>query len=245
MMKIWLFIVHRIKKYAFAFIEWIIVDFPTPIGEKLRSMYWKLRLASLGKRVHFGRDISIVQPDMVSIGNDCWIDDHVTLLAGKLNEKACHVYRGNTVASKPIHEGEIIIGERTKIAPYVYVQGFGGVWLGNELAIANGTRIFSISHHHRDLTGTADPQVVMKFSMKAHLEEQALIVKPVIIEDGAAVGLNCVVLPGAHIGKNSWLGALSLLKSEVPDDTIAGGVPARVIKKRHYVKSDDDFSKKE
>jgi acetyltransferase-like isoleucine patch superfamily enzyme len=235
MKRIWSFIVHRIKKYTCAFTEWAICDFPTPVGERLRYAYWKLRLCKLGKRVHFGRDITIIQPDMVSIGDDCWIDDHVTLLAGKLNEKARHIYRGNTVASKPIHEGEIIIGERTKIAPYVYIQGFGGVWLGNELAIANGTRIFSISHHHRDLTGEADPQIVMKFSMKAPLEEQALIVKPIIIEDGAAVGLNCVVLPGAHIGKNGWLGALSLLKSEVPADTIAGGIPARVLKKRHYV----------
>ena len=231
-MKIWSFIVHRIKKYTFAFTECAITNIPTPIGEKLRYAYWKLRLAKLGKRVHFGRDINIIQPDMVSIGDDSWIDDHVTLLAGTLVSKALHVYRGNLVANKPIREGEIIIGERTKLAPYVYVQGFGGVWLGNELAIANGTRIFSISHHHRDLTGTADPQVVMKFSMKAPLEEQALILMPVIIEDGAAVGISCVVLPGAHIGKNSWLGALSLLKADLPDDTIAAGTPAKVIKKR-------------
>ena len=38
-------------------------------------------------------------------------------------------------------------------------------------------------------------------------------------------------MPGVTIGENSIVGAFSLVNQDVPDDVIAAGIPAKVIKK--------------
>lgn len=54
--------------------------------------------------------------------------------------------------------------------------------------------------------------------------------KPVVIEDNVWLGLNVVVLKGVHIGKNSLIGANSLVTKDIPANVIAAGNPCKVIK---------------
>ena len=51
---------------------------------------------------------------------------------------------------------------------------------------------------------------------------------PIIIEDNCVIGQNAVLFPNVRIGKNSIVGAGSVVISDVPQDTIVMGVPARV-----------------
>ena len=53
---------------------------------------------------------------------------------------------------------------------------------------------------------------------------------PVIVEDGVLIGANAVVIEGVHIGKNAVVAAGSIVISDVPDNAVVAGVPARVIK---------------
>ena len=53
---------------------------------------------------------------------------------------------------------------------------------------------------------------------------------PVILEDDVLVGANAVVIEGVHIGKNAVVAAGSVVISDVPDNAVVVGVPARVIK---------------
>jgi acetyltransferase-like isoleucine patch superfamily enzyme len=53
----------------------------------------------------------------------------------------------------------------------------------------------------------------------------------VSIGDGSWVGHGSVILPGACIGRNVVVAAGSVVRGEVPDHTIVGGVPAKVIRK--------------
>ncbi len=53
---------------------------------------------------------------------------------------------------------------------------------------------------------------------------------PTVIEDNVWVGANSVVLKGVTIGKNSVIGAGSIVSGSIPANCIAAGVPARVIK---------------
>jgi acetyltransferase-like isoleucine patch superfamily enzyme len=50
---------------------------------------------------------------------------------------------------------------------------------------------------------------------------------PIIIEDNCVIGHDAVLLPNTRIGKNSIVGAGSVVISDVPPDTIVMGVPAR------------------
>lgn len=53
---------------------------------------------------------------------------------------------------------------------------------------------------------------------------------PVTIEDGAFIGMNCLILKGVTIGQNSIVGAGSIVSRDVPPYVIVAGNPAQVIK---------------
>lgn len=53
---------------------------------------------------------------------------------------------------------------------------------------------------------------------------------PVIIEDNVFIGMNCLILKGVRIGRNSVIGAGSVVSRDIPPDVIAAGNPAVVIK---------------
>lgn len=57
--------------------------------------------------------------------------------------------------------------------------------------------------------------------------------KPVIIENHVWIGMHCIVLKGVKIGKNSIIGAGSVVTKDIPENSIAVGVPCKVIKKRN------------
>ena len=56
---------------------------------------------------------------------------------------------------------------------------------------------------------------------------------PVIIEDNVFLGMNVIVLKGVKIGKNSIIAAGSIVTSDIPENVIAGGIPAKKIKNIH------------
>ncbi len=52
-----------------------------------------------------------------------------------------------------------------------------------------------------------------------------------IVEDYVRIGAHCTILPGVRIGRNSLVGAGSVVVKDVPPDSVAAGNPAKVIKK--------------
>jgi maltose O-acetyltransferase len=59
-------------------------------------------------------------------------------------------------------------------------------------------------------------------------------VEPVTIGSGTWIGLRAVVLPGVTIGRRCVIAAGAVVASDIPDDSLAGGVPARVIRPLTY-----------
>ena len=53
------------------------------------------------------------------------------------------------------------------------------------------------------------------------------------IEDGALIGMGAIIMNGAKVGKGSVIGAGALIKQNmtVPDNCLAMGIPAKVIRK--------------
>ncbi len=52
----------------------------------------------------------------------------------------------------------------------------------------------------------------------------------VVVEDGVLVGANAVVLEGVHVGRNAVVAAGAVVVEDVPENAVAAGCPARVIK---------------
>ena len=66
---------------------------------------------------------------------------------------------------------------------------------------------------------------------------------PVIIEDYVWIGSNVTILPGVTIGKNSVIGAGSVVTKDIPPNVVAVGTPCRVLREiteqdlEYYVKN--------
>ena len=59
---------------------------------------------------------------------------------------------------------------------------------------------------------------------------------PIVIKDGAHVGIGAIIMPGVTIGEGAVIGAGAVVTKDIPPYCVAVGAPAKVIK---------DFSKKE
>ena len=66
----------------------------------------------------------------------------------------------------------------------------------------------------------------------------------VIIEDLAKIGANSTILPGVRIGRNSLIGAGSVVVNDVPPGEVYAGNPARFIKKIDDLKCEKGFFEK-
>ena len=53
---------------------------------------------------------------------------------------------------------------------------------------------------------------------------------PIHIRKNAWIGANATIMQGVTIGENVVIAAGAVVTSDVPDNTVAGGIPARVIK---------------
>lgn len=209
-------------------IEWVIADIPGPIGRRLRRLYWSRRLKHIGQGVQIDVGVRIVGPEYISIGDNCWIDNYVVLLAGPPTEGGGPIYRKDTPGFRG-DPGEIIIESGVHLVNFVVVQGHGGVQLGHNSSIANGGMVYSMSHHHSNLVDRTDTRK-FKFTPMVDRSEQSLICRPVVIGDDCAVGLNSVVLPGTQVGHGTWIGSGSVVSGKFPGNALVMGNPAEVKK---------------
>lgn len=109
------------------------------------------------------------------------------------------------------------IGENVVISMGAWLDCYRGTLIvGDGCRIANGAKILShdqaISRIHPDKDPDKD------------------IAGVTILEDRVLVGMNAVVLPNVRIGKNSIIGAGTIVSKDVPPNTLAVGNPMRFIK---------------
>lgn len=54
--------------------------------------------------------------------------------------------------------------------------------------------------------------------------------KEVVIEDNVWIGVGVKIMKGVHIGKNTMIGAGSIVTKDIPANVIAAGIPCKIIK---------------
>lgn len=63
-------------------------------------------------------------------------------------------------------------------------------------------------------------------------------IAPIKIGNNVYIGESVIILPGVTIGNNVVIGARSIVSKDIPDNSVAVGIPARVIK------STEEYKKK-
>ena len=125
------------------------------------------------------------------------------------------------------------VGPRTSICPPDYLHG-GAIEIGGGCFINLGA--------YFDLSGkvTIGNRVHFGHHVTVVTTEHAMggperrcgpiTTAPVVIGDGAWIGANALILPGVTIGKGAVVAAGAVVSKSVPDNALAGGVPARVLR---------------
>ncbi|SEJ20845.1 maltose O-acetyltransferase [Propionispira arboris] len=98
--------------------------------------------------------------------------------------------------------------------------------IGNNVLIASNVQIYTATHPVNAKERLVDGW--KENSGQAFFRTYAL---PVKIEDNVWIGGGTIILPGVTIGKNSVIGAGSIVTKNIPANCVAVGNPCRVIKK--------------
>lgn len=107
-----------------------------------------------------------------------------------------------------------IVGSCSVVNEKCRLDNRGGITIGDNVAISAEVCILTTDHD------VQDPQ------MKSRS-------RPVRIEDYAFIGTRAMVLPGVRIGRGSVIAAGAVVTSDVAENTVVAGVPARKIAERN------------
>jgi len=188
-------------------IESLIRNIGGVLGRKLRFWYYKRQFKSCGNQVIIEEGVFFENPKDMIIGNNIWIDKGVILIAGAFKPRDRQYYKKG---HEFIKQGELILRNNVHIAPLTLIQAHGGVRIGENVTIASGSKIYSLSHHYKNLNDDTDTKRY-SFSSMSPIENQFLITGNVTIGNNAAVGLNSVLLPGSNVSDGAWIAVSSIV----------------------------------
>lgn len=100
------------------------------------------------------------------------------------------------------HEN-LILGYKTDIGAFTYINAKYGVEIQDNVQIGSHCSIYSFS--------TIDDKK-----------------GKIIIKKNAKIGSHSIIMPSVTIGENSIVGAFSFVTDDIPDNTVAFGIPAKV-----------------
>lgn len=178
-------------------------------------------LADLSPRGFIAPGARVAHPEL-RLGSHVYLGDRVIVYSTNRGgpvelEDKVHLY-GDTFVETGMG-GRVHIGEGTHIQPGCHIHAFiSEIRIGAKVEIAPSCAFYCYDH------GMAVGMPIM---------DQAITSKGSIeIGDGAWIGHGVTVLQGVRIGHGAVVAAGSVVAHDVPDQAIAAGVPARVLKYR-------------
>ena len=122
-----------------------------------------------------------------------------------------------------IGEGSTVSTQLTVVAPQNVRIGKSVYVMNGVLLMASGGIIIEdyalVAAHAKIISNDHDPYF-----------RPALTCKPVIIKEGAWIGAGAAIMKGVTVGKYAIIGSNSVVTKDIPDYSVAVGVPAKVIK---------------
>jgi len=154
-------------------------------------------------------DTKKIAPNVI-LGKNVVLNDFINLYG-------CTIGDGTRIGPFVEVQKNAIIGKHCKIQSHTFICE--GVTIEDEVFVSHGVMFINDKFPR----ATND-------SGKLQTEEDWNVV-PTLIKRGASIGSNATVMCGITVGICSIIGAGSVVISDVPDNVIVAGNPARVIKK--------------
>lgn len=112
-----------------------------------------------------------------------------------------------TDCGKNIH-----VGKNVFINMGCKFQDQGGIFIGDGVLIGHNVVLATLNH------------------AKSPCDRSTMLPAPIHIGKNVWIGANATVLPGVTIGDGAIVAAGAVVNRDVPENTVVGGVPAKVIK---------------
>ena len=141
----------------------------------------------------------------------------LSLLLGSLSHFA-RPELSKAAIEAPFH---ITFGFNTKVGSHFYgnanlrIHDHAFVVIGNQVRVGPNVSLLTEGH---------DVDIILR-------RDGYVTAKPIIVEDDVWIGAGVTVLGGVTIGRGSTIGAGAVVTKDIPECSIAMGVPAKVVRK--------------
>jgi acetyltransferase-like isoleucine patch superfamily enzyme len=156
----------------------------------------------------FGKQSKIILPNIIEFPKNIFIGNNVL------------IRKQAWLAANPLTDNKnckLIIGDGTYVGNFAHFYATSKIEIGQKVLIADRVYISDNSHGFKNIN-------------IAIIDQPITQLQEVLIDDGSWLGENVCII-GANIGKNSIVGANSVVTKNIPDYCIAVGIPAKIIKR--------------
>ncbi len=196
---------------------------PGALGLVLRQKLYRHMFESCGRKVVFGRNVTIRHPHRIRIADNVIIDDNAVLDAKGEADVTIDIGGGSIVGRNSILSckgGAIQLDDRVNISVNCTLISETRLHVGENVLIAGHCYLIAGGNHGLDRT------------------DIPILEQPLIEKGGIDIGAHCwlganvTLLDGVTVGRDSVIAAGAVVTKPVPEYSIAGGVPAKVLRDR-------------
>ena len=211
--------IWRLLKYEL--LTCLLGPLPGALGLLLRKLFYPSLFRRIGCGVVFGKSVVIRNPDRILLGNRVVIDDYVVLdgRGGDGDQGLCIgdeviINRGALIQAKV---GTIRIGSHCDIGAETTVISQGANVIEDMVSIGGGSKIgggvIQIQNDSATQSG-GDPN---DFAVRGQVRVSKGTVR---IGTKSVLGENVMVLDGAEIGSECVVGASTVIRGKIPDQSV-------------------------
>lgn len=192
----------------------------------IRGMLTKIRFGRADGFVMLAGGTRIRHPRCLQVGKNFIVEDYAEIMAlskqgiicgNNVTVGAFSTIKPSSYYGRDLGEG-LRIGNNSNIGRYAYIGCSGHVTIGNNVMMGPNVSIFAENHNFDD---TSRP-----------MHQQGVKRQPVIIEDDCWLASGTTILAGVTVGHGSVIAASSVVTQSIPPNSVAAGVPAKVIRSR-------------
>ncbi len=200
----------------------LIMNSDSEYCKNARMEYYKSVLKSMGENVFIDKNVEIINPQWVSLGDNVNIHQGTMIIAR--GEGGVSIGNNTRLKEKVLLDTENVDTGYIKIENNCYIGtgttlfGHNGLEIGAFSLIAQNVTCTPYSHIFNDPSSTI-------YGQGGHS-------KKVTIGPDAYVGMGVDIMYSGDIGKGSVVGSGAVVVKPIPPYSVAVGNPAKVIKER-------------